>query len=120
MSDDERVALVGCGQEVHQPHEPPLAEAWIVSRLHATVDHVTAAHMLRFQRNDLAGVRVLLDDFADWFIEGAKSRLYGDDADAARLNQRPPRCTSLSAPSECFIRSCPTSPYVGDVNPPPR
>ena len=27
-----------------------------------------------------------------------------------RVSPRPPRCTSLSAPSECFIRSCPTSP----------
>ena len=42
MSDEERVALVGeaeaCGADLASL---PLAERWIVSRLHATVDHVT-------------------------------------------------------------------------------
>ena len=42
MSDEERVALVGeaeaCGADLASL---PLAERWIVSRLHATEDHVT-------------------------------------------------------------------------------
>ena len=29
----------------------------------------------------------MIDSFADWFIEGAKSRTYGDDADAARVTK---------------------------------
>ena len=45
MSDDERVALVDEAEAVPTNlTNLPLAEAWIVSRLHATVDHVTAAH----------------------------------------------------------------------------
>ena len=62
-----------------------LADAWIVSTLHAAVDASIAAH----ERLDFGEAgRLLYDflwsDFADWFIESAKARLYGQDAASAK------------------------------------
>lgn len=68
------------------PSSSPLSlpERWIISQLHTTVDSITKAQeSLDFGE---AG-RILYDfiwsDFADWYIESAKSRLYGGDATAA-------------------------------------
>ncbi|KAL4451165.1 hypothetical protein ABPG77_009237 [Micractinium sp. CCAP 211/92] len=61
-----------------------LPERWVVSSLHRTVRDITAAHE-RFDFGE-AG-RLLYDfvwsDFADWYIEAAKARLYGGDETAA-------------------------------------
>jgi valyl-tRNA synthetase len=86
MSDDDRVALVREAETVpNDLASLPLAERWIVSRLHATVDHVTTAHDKHdFGEAGRAAYAFFYDDFADWFIEGAKSRLYSGDAAAAR------------------------------------
>ncbi|PRW33017.1 valyl-tRNA synthetase [Chlorella sorokiniana] len=66
-----------------------LPERWVVSALHRTVADITAAHE-RFDFGE-AG-RLLYDfvwsDFADWYIEAAKARLYGgDEAAAAQTRQ---------------------------------
>ena len=86
MSDDDRVALVAEAEACPADLDTlPLAERWIISRLHATVDHVTAAHdRYDFGEAGRAAYSFFYDDFADWFIEGAKSRLYGDDQETAR------------------------------------
>lgn len=59
----------------------PLAEAWVVSSLHATVDRATEA--LEGLKYGEAG-RLLQEwtwgELADWYVEAAKDRLYGDDA----------------------------------------
>lgn len=62
----------------------PLAERWIVSALHQVVDKSTTAH----ERHDFGDAGRLLYDFlwgefADWYIEAAKARLYGQDPQAA-------------------------------------
>lgn len=59
-------------------------ERWIVSRLHETIDLSTKYH----EQYDFGEAgRILYDfiwsDFADWFVETAKSRLYGEDQQAA-------------------------------------
>lgn len=61
-----------------------LAEQWVVTALHATVDDITAAQ----ERFDFGEAGRLLyefvwSEFADWYIEAAKSRLYGEDRQAA-------------------------------------
>ncbi|KAI3430578.1 hypothetical protein D9Q98_005171 [Chlorella vulgaris] len=61
-----------------------LPERWVVSTLHRTVRDATAAH----ERFDFGEAGRLLyefvwSDFADWYIEAAKARLYGEDAAAA-------------------------------------
>ena len=92
MTDDERMALVDegaalCADEASIA-ELPLAERWIVSKLNATVDHVTAAQdKYDFGEAGRSTYTFFYDSFADWFIEGAKSRTYGDDADAARVTK---------------------------------
>lgn len=61
-----------------------LPERWVVSALHRTVRESTAAH----ERFDFGEAGRLLyefvwSDFADWYIEAAKARLYGGDEAAA-------------------------------------
>ena len=89
MSDDERVELVDAAAAVPSSLATlPLAERCIVSRLHAVVDHVTSAHdRYDFGEAGRAAYSFFYDDFADWFIEGAKSRLYGDDPAAAKTTK---------------------------------
>jgi valyl-tRNA synthetase len=57
-----------------------LPERWIVGAMHAAAAEMTAAH----ERLDFAEAgRLLYDfvwsDFADWYIEAAKAKLYGGD-----------------------------------------
>jgi len=92
MTDEERVALVDEGAALCSDEASvaklPLAERWIVSKLNATVDHVTAAQdKYDFGEAGRATYSFFYDSLADWFIEGAKSRLYGSDADAARVTK---------------------------------
>jgi valyl-tRNA synthetase len=62
----------------------PLAEAWAVSAAHAAADRVTSAHdRLDFGEAGRAVVDHFWGEFADWYVEAAKTRLYGDDAAAA-------------------------------------
>ncbi|KAG9439211.1 hypothetical protein H6P81_019376 [Aristolochia fimbriata] len=55
----------------------PLPEIWVVSKLHKLVDDVTTSYE-KFYFNDVA--REIYDffwgDFADWYIEASKTRLY--------------------------------------------
>lgn len=62
----------------------PLVERWIVSSLHGLIDHVSACN----DRHDFGeSGRALYDffwgEFADWYIESSKTRLYGGDPHAA-------------------------------------
>jgi len=61
----------------------PLTERWIVSTLHQVVARSTAAH----EKLEMAEAgRLLYDffwgDFADWYIEAAKAKLYSEDEEA--------------------------------------
>ncbi|OWM64386.1 hypothetical protein CDL15_Pgr020353 [Punica granatum] len=64
----------------------PLPECWVVSKLHLLVDTVTASYD-KFFFGDVA--REIYDffwgDFADWYIESSKARLYhtGDGSGAS-------------------------------------
>ena len=65
----------------------PLSERWIVAALHATVARATAAHA-RHDYGDAArsAADFFWGDFADWYVESAKARLYGGgDAAAATM-----------------------------------
>ncbi|CAI9108268.1 OLC1v1007835C1 [Oldenlandia corymbosa var. corymbosa] len=59
----------------------PLAECWVVSKLHVLIDTVTASYEKYFF-GDVA--RELYDffwaDFADWYIEASKASLYRSDS----------------------------------------
>ena len=64
-----------------------LADRWILSRLDRCIGETTD-HMERFRLNDATGTpyHFLWDDFADWYLEAIKPRLYGDEpgGDVAR------------------------------------
>ena len=57
-----------------------LADRWILSRLHSTIDDVNEA-LGQFEVNQ--GTKILYDfiwhDFCDWYVEMIKGRLYGDE-----------------------------------------
>jgi valyl-tRNA synthetase len=79
LGDAERVAV----DDVRGSLE--LADRWILSRLSKATAEVTAG-MERFRFQD-AGQRAydfVWGDLADWYLEMAKPRLYGDMGDASR------------------------------------
>jgi valyl-tRNA synthetase len=67
--------------------ELTLADRWIIARCDATVVEATEAYE-RFRLNEAAAAiyRFIWSDLADWYIEQAKPRLYGDQpgGDVAR------------------------------------
>ncbi|CAM6124860.1 unnamed protein product [Calypogeia fissa] len=64
----------------------PLPERWVVTKLHLLIDAVTASYE-RFDFNE--GGRAIYDffwnDFADWYIEASKTRLYNNENQATVL-----------------------------------
>ena len=61
-----------------------LPERWIISRMHETVIQSTKSHeKLDFGEAGRILYEFIWSDFADWYVETAKSRLYGDDPAAA-------------------------------------
>ncbi|KAJ9172986.1 hypothetical protein P3X46_016165 [Hevea brasiliensis] len=64
----------------------PLPECWVVSKLHILVDTVTASYD-KFFFGDVG--REIYDffwsDFADWYIEASKARLYHSGGDAVAI-----------------------------------
>ena len=85
LSPAERAALADARFDTRAALEAlPLAERWIVSRLHALVDRVHVSH----ERYDFGDAGRSIADFiwaelADWYLEASKTRLYGDDVAAA-------------------------------------
>jgi len=62
-----------------RPDELTLADKWIIARCDATICAATEAYE-KFRLNDAASAvfHFLWSDFADWYIEAIKPRLYGD------------------------------------------
>ncbi|HET7229698.1 MAG TPA: valine--tRNA ligase [Longimicrobium sp.] len=79
LGDAPRVAVADVGDSLE------LADRWILSRLSKATAEVTQS-MERFRFQD-AGQRAydfVWGDLADWYLEMAKPRLYGDMGDASR------------------------------------
>ena len=66
----------------------PLSERWIVAALHATVARATAAYG-RHDYGDAArsAADFFWGDFADWYVESTKARLYGGSEEAASMSR---------------------------------
>jgi valyl-tRNA synthetase len=75
MNLDERQAIPALGNI--EPKELELADRWILSRLNRTLDEVDA-YLAEFRLNDAthAIYSFIWDEFCDWYIELAKTRLY--------------------------------------------
>ena len=94
---------------IPDPQTLPLADRWILSRLHHIIANVNAS----FAKWDLGeGTRQVHDflwsEFADWYIEAAKNALYGDDANA----QKRTRSILLYALDQGLRLLHPTMPFV--------
>ncbi len=94
---------------IPNPQTLPLADRWILSRLH----HVIANVNDYFARWDFGeGTRQIHDflwsEFADWYIEAAKIALYGNDANA----QKRTRAILLYALDQGLRLLHPTMPFV--------
>ena len=80
-------ALAGSHPGVIGRDELTLADRWMIARCDATVVEATEAYE-RFRLNEAAAAvyRFIWSDLADWYIEQAKPRLYGDQpgGDVAR------------------------------------
>jgi len=64
----------------------PLAERWIVSRLHQVIDEVSERHeKYDYNAAGIATYNFFWDEFADWFIESSKSRASGTPAGRVSL-----------------------------------
>jgi valyl-tRNA synthetase len=79
--------LAGSHPSVIERDELTLADRWMIARCDATVVEATQAYE-RFRLNEAAAAvyRFIWSDLADWYIEQAKPRLYGDQpgGDVAR------------------------------------
>jgi valyl-tRNA synthetase len=79
--------LAGTHPRVIGRDELTLADRWMIARCDATVVEATEAYQ-RFRLNEAAAAvyRFIWSDLADWYIEQAKPRLYGDQpgGDVAR------------------------------------
>jgi valyl-tRNA synthetase len=69
--------------------EGPLEDRWILSRLSRTIAQ-TRASLDRYEFNQTAKglYEFVWHDFCDWYVEMAKTRLYGSDSQAKRTAQR--------------------------------
>jgi valyl-tRNA synthetase len=79
--------LAGDRSGAIQRTELTLADRWVIARCDATVVAATDAYQ-RFRLNEASGAiyHFIWSDLADWYIEQAKPRLYGDQpgGDVAR------------------------------------
>ncbi|OGB99362.1 valine--tRNA ligase, partial [candidate division KSB1 bacterium RBG_16_48_16] len=75
MNLDERQAIPALGDI--EPTDMELADRWILSRLNRMLDEVDA-YLTEFRLNDAthAIYSFVWDEFCDWYIELAKTRLY--------------------------------------------
>ena len=70
-------------------HDLPLAERWIISRLHQLTNEVTH-HLENFNFGEAGRAlhNFAWGEFADWYLEAAKTRLYGADDALKKEAQR--------------------------------
>ncbi|HEX2205309.1 MAG TPA: valine--tRNA ligase [Longimicrobium sp.] len=78
LGDDDRIAV----EDVRGSLE--LTDRWILSRLSKAAGEVTQAlERFRFQDAGLAAYEFFWGELADWYLEAAKPRLYGDLGEAS-------------------------------------
>jgi valyl-tRNA synthetase len=83
LGEEERVAV----DEVRGSLE--LADRWILSRLSRASAEITAAlERFRFQDAGQRGYDFFWSDLADWYLELAKPRLYGESGEESRRAAR--------------------------------
>lgn len=116
ISNDERrhlaqIALTGFDASVAD-ESLPLPERYIVSRLHGLVASVASGlEMLSFGDAGRLIQEFLWDEFADWYVEIAKTRLYASDEEARKQT----RATLVYVMDTCLRLLHPFMPYVTEA-----
>ena len=85
------------------------ADRWILDRLAATIDEVTAQFEdYAFSAATKTLYAFVWNEFCDWYLEAIKARLYGDDADSRRAASE----TALFAIERILALLHPIAPFV--------
>ncbi len=81
-----RLVLMGADEDVPAvPAEREPLDRWILTRLAETIAEVTELYeTYAFSSAVKVAYAFVWNDYCDWYLEGLKIRLYGDDADARR------------------------------------
>jgi valyl-tRNA synthetase len=116
ISDDERRVLAtiaiskfGSDENVRSLRLP---ERYIVSKLHLLVDSVTdGLESLEFGDVGRRIYEFLWDEFADWYVEVSKTRLYSTDVDSAKSA----RATLVYVQDTCLRLLHPFMPFVTEA-----
>jgi len=88
------------------------ADRWILNRLYHTVDEVVSAlEAYQFDRAAMSIYHFFWDEFCDWYIEMAKTSLYGDADPAARSAAQHTLVTALDTALKLLH---PFMPFVTD------
>lgn len=89
-----------------------LPERYIVSKLHLLIDAVSnGLETLEFGDVGRRIYEFLWDEFADWYVEVSKTRLYGEDKEDARTA----RATLVYVLDSCLRLLHPFMPYVTEA-----
>lgn len=89
-----------------------LPERYIISKLHGLVEKVdTGLHTLSFGDAGRQIYEFLWDEFADWYVEASKTRLYGKNECAAKES----RATLVYVMDTCLRLLHPFMPYVTET-----
>ncbi|CDF37740.1 unnamed protein product [Chondrus crispus] len=114
VSDDEKKELAQIGEsKISVAFESlGLPERYIISKLHVLVEKVdTGLHTLSFGDAGRQIYQFLWDEFADWYVEASKTRLYGNDRIAAKES----RATLVYVMDTCLRLLHPFMPYVTET-----
>ncbi|KAI0561841.1 valine--tRNA ligase [Gracilaria domingensis] len=114
ISDEERkqLAILAVSDFGGGIAHLPLPERYILSKLHILVDTVTnGLDTLTFGDAGRQIYEFLWDEFADWYVETAKTRFFGSDADAARHT----RATLVYVMDTCLRLLHPFMPFVTEA-----
>lgn len=114
ISDDERqeLAKIATSGFSRSQDSLPIPERYIISKLHILVEQVdTGLASLSFGDAGRQIYEFLWDEFADWYVEASKSRLYGTDKEAAVQT----RATLVYVMDTCLRLLHPFMPFVTEA-----
>lgn len=114
LSTEERQALAQAALNgpVNRGTHLPLPERFIITKLHILVESVsTGLESLSFGDAGRLIQEFLWDEFADWYVEISKTRLYSNDEDAKKCA----RWTLVYVMDTCLRLLHPFMPYVTEA-----
>jgi len=86
FNDDDISELINNNDFLNRKNQLQVADKWVLSRLHKTINKVTTA-IKEFHFNDAVDsiYSFFWREYCDWYLELIKPRLYGSDPEAKKL-----------------------------------